>query len=118
MTRSDSPTAAIDHTHRDGDDSGSPQGTIVDRDLDIWIHTEQLWRELESAAGLPKYELGRFKEWCALQRATFSANSYDLDAMISWARSRGIPHTVTSSVHYTGTTGKVDFRDDTLTLTT
>lgn len=95
----------------------NPQGVVVERSLDIWVHTEQLWRELEAAAGLREYELGRFKQWAYLDRKSFSADSHDLDAMISWARSRGIPHTVTFSVHYTGTTGKVDFRDDTLTLT-
>ncbi|WP_194838441.1 hypothetical protein [Nocardia sp. XZ_19_369] len=87
---------------------------LIERDLTLWIHTEELWRELESALGLPRYHLGRFKEWNALGPKHLDTTC-DLDAAQTWARERGIPHTVTASVHYPGTTGTVG-SDDQLTV--
>ena len=91
-------------------------GMESDRTLTLWVHTVELWRDLEAAAGLTTYALGRFKEWNALGPAYFSADDYDLDAMIAWAREQGIPHTDERAVHYSGTTGVVDFTSERLTL--
>ncbi|MGV9839108.1 hypothetical protein ACWDUL_33590 [Nocardia niigatensis] len=93
-------------------------GTETDRTLTLWVHTEELWRDLEAAAGLTRYALGRFKEWNALGPAHFGADQYDLDAMIRWARAHGIPHTDERAIHYSGTTGLVDLTNEQLTLNT
>jgi hypothetical protein len=80
------------------------------------VHTEELWRDLEAAAGLPRYALGRFKQWNALGPAHFDGKTYDLDAMIRWAREQGIPFTEERAVHYRGTTGVVDLASEHLAL--
>ncbi|WP_280248363.1 MULTISPECIES: hypothetical protein [Nocardia] len=89
-------------------------GTETDRALTLWVHTEELWRDLEAAAGLAAYELGRFKEWNALGPKYFQARDHDLDAMIGWARAHGIPYTDERAVHYSGTTGIVDLTNEQL----
>lgn len=92
------------------------EGTLTERSLTLWVHTEELWRDLEAAAGLSCYELGRFKEWAALGPKHFGGDNHDLDAMIQWAREHGIPYTEERAVHYAGTTGIVDPASEELTL--
>lgn len=92
------------------------QGVVTSRTLTLWVHTAELWRDLEAAAGLNKHALGRFKEWNALGPAHFGDDTYDLDAMIRWAREQGIPYSEEREVHYRGTTGVVDPTSEHLTL--
>jgi len=95
-------------------DPTDPQ--ITERNLTLWIHTEQLWRDLEAALDEPKYALGRFKPWAALYPKHLD-DQYDLDKAIAWARKNGIPYSEETRVHHRGTTGTVD-ADDYLTLNT
>lgn len=97
-------------------DPSNNRGTETHRMLTIWVHTEELWRELETAAGLSRFELGRFKEWAALDPRHFDSGRYDLDAMIGWAHAHGIPYTEERAVHYRGTTGVVEPTAEQLTL--
>lgn len=91
------------------------EGVMTERTLTMWVHTEDLWRDLETAAGLPLHGLGRFKQWNALGPKGFT-ESYDLDAMIRWAREHGVPYTEERAIHYPGTTGVVDHTSDQLIL--
>lgn len=88
----------------------------VDRNVTIWVHTEELWLSLQAAVAPPTDPLGRFKEWNALGPAWFNTSRYSLNAMVRWARTHGIPYTDERAYHYTGTTGTVDHTTDQLTL--
>lgn len=92
-------------------DDTTANGAETERNLTLWVHTEELWRDLEATAGLA---LGRFKEWNSLGPAHFSADRFDLDLMIAWARAHGVPHTEERAVHYNGTTGVVDLASEQL----
>lgn len=92
------------------------EGVLINRTVTLWVHTEQLWRSLEAAVGLKKYEIGRFKEWAALYPKHFGEDSYDLDSVISWACEHGVPHTIESHVHFSGSTGKVNLAKERLTV--
>lgn len=67
-------------------------GQLKGRSLMIeGITTEAMWRDLERALGLPRYRLGRFKEWAAGDPKLLTAK-YDLDAAARWAQSNGLPY--------------------------
>jgi hypothetical protein len=87
---------------------------LAERELTVWVHTEELWRDLEAALGLLPCELGRYKPWARLCPKHVRPD-VDLDKAIAWAREHGIPYTVGSRVHHHGTTGTVD-DDEYLTL--
>ncbi|NUR59340.1 MAG: hypothetical protein HOV87_11825 [Catenulispora sp.] len=88
---------------------------LTERELTVWVHTEELWRDLEAALGLLPRELGAYKPWARLYPKHVRPD-VDLDKAITWAREHGIPYTVHTSVHHHGTTGTVD-ADEYLTLT-
>jgi len=91
--------------HLDATDPTDPQ--ITEHNLTLWIHTEELWRDLETALGEPRYSLGRWKEWNALGPKHLN-QTYDLDKAVAWARKNGIPYTEERHVHNGGTTGTAD----------
>jgi hypothetical protein len=93
----------------------SGESVLVDRSVTLWVHTEELWQSLEAATGMPRCGLGRFKTWAALDPKVFGGGTYDLDAMIRWAREQGVPYTEERAVHYAGTTGVVNHGTETLT---
>lgn len=69
-----------------------PAGHLVDRSVAIeGIITEAMWRDLEAALGLARFELGRFKQWAADQPKHLS-DHYDLDAAVAWARRKGLTY--------------------------
>lgn len=98
----------------DATDPTAPK--LTERHLTVWVHTEELWRDLEAALGLRPRGLGGFKPWARLYPKHVRPD-VDLDKATAWAREHGIPYTVHTSVHHHGTTGTVD-ADDYLTLAT
>jgi hypothetical protein len=74
-------------------------GQLTDRDVRVYGLTEAQFRELETAIGLPRYGLGRFKEWSAPRGVDLSAR-YDLDAAIRYARRTGLAYRETREVHH------------------
>jgi hypothetical protein len=69
-----------------------PPGQLVRRSVSIeGITTEALWRDLETALGLRRGDLGWFKGWAA-DRAKIVSDRYDLDAAAAWAQQNGLPY--------------------------
>ena len=75
-----------------------PADSLVDRSVAIeGISTQQQWRDLETALGLPPGDLGRFKPWAADQPKNLSGKLpggrvYDLDAAVTWARQHSLAY--------------------------
>jgi len=79
-------------------------GTQTARTITITgITTEAMWRDLEAHLGLPRYGLGRWKEWAA-DRPTILGASYDLNAAADWAIRNNLPYDDERSTHYEPTT--------------
>jgi hypothetical protein len=68
-----------------------PTGRLVDRSVAIeGITTEAQWHDLETALGLSRGHLGRFKPWAADRPKILDGRRYDLDAAVAWARLHGL----------------------------
>ncbi|HKT02873.1 MAG TPA: hypothetical protein VJT31_25360 [Rugosimonospora sp.] len=81
-----------------------PAGQLTDRTVSIeGITSEAMWRDLEAALGLARFELGRFKEWVGGgPRHLSSQHGYDLDAAVAWARQHGLTYEDERSVRVPG----------------
>jgi hypothetical protein len=84
-------------------------GRLTDREVCIYDLTETQYRELEAAMGLPRYPLGRYKQWSAPD-GVHLGSSYDLDAAIGYARRAGLRYSETREVYHAIT--DQGYRDD------
>lgn len=74
-------------------------GQLTDRYVCIFGLTETQYRELETALGLHRYGLGRYKPWSA-PNGVYLGNDLDLDAAIRYARRAGLAYRETREVHH------------------
>jgi hypothetical protein len=93
-------TAAERHVaQRQPADSQFAEGRLTDREVCIYGLTEAQYRELEAAMGLPRYALGRYKQWSAPD-GVYLGSRYDLDAAIGYARRTGLRYSETREVYH------------------
>ncbi|MEU7802672.1 hypothetical protein AB0B10_25770 [Micromonospora arborensis] len=77
----------------------SAGGRVTARSVSIeGITTEAMWRDLEQALGLSRYELGRFKQWWTGPRTLDGC--YDLDAAARWAQRNGLAYEDERTLRY------------------
>jgi hypothetical protein len=82
--------------------------TLTSRNLTLWIHSEELWHDLEAVLGQPRNGMGHFKQWASVYPKHLREPHGDLDAAVAWARANGIPFTDEHAIHHHGRTGTVD----------
>lgn len=98
-------TIVTEYQAKAGGSDQPTDGQLTDRELCIYGLTEVQYRNLETAMGLPRYALGRYKEWSA-PNGVYLGLGYNLDAAIHFARRTGLRYSETREIQHNPTTGK------------
>jgi hypothetical protein len=72
----------------------------TEREVVVFGATEQQFRGLEAALGLPEFGLGRYKPWAAPSGVHLDGDRYEVDAAIRFAEAHGLAYEQTVTTRY------------------